>query len=125
MSPTELSIVVPVKDEEAAIDPFLDRVIPLLEGFDDDAARSFEILFVDDGSSDTTLEVVRKAHAADPRVRRAVRLQCRRVGFAYAAFTATGLERSPPDFGDHEDMAWRLRRNSNAGSGRHCNPIAP
>ena len=65
----ELSIVVPVKDEEVAIGPFLARVIPVLEAIDDPVARSFEILFVDDGSSDTTLEVVRKANAADPRVR--------------------------------------------------------
>ena len=65
----ELSIVVPVKDEEVAIGPFLARVIPVLEAIDDPVARSFEILFVDDGSSDTTLEVIRKANAADPRVR--------------------------------------------------------
>ena len=65
----ELSIVVPVKDEEVAIGPFLARVIPVLEAIDDPVARSFEILFVDDGSSDTTLEVIRKANAADSRVR--------------------------------------------------------
>ena len=69
MSAVELSLVIPVKDEEASIGPCLERVIPVLEAMDDPAARSFEILFVDDGSTDTTLEVIRKAHAADPRIR--------------------------------------------------------
>jgi glycosyltransferase involved in cell wall biosynthesis len=41
----------------------------VIEAMDDPAARSFEILFVDDGSTDKTLEVIRKAHAADPRIR--------------------------------------------------------
>ncbi len=65
----ELSLVVPVKDEEAALTLFLARVVPLLEKLDDPAARSFEILFVDDGSSDRTLELIRAANAADPRIR--------------------------------------------------------
>jgi len=69
MSMVELSLVMPVKDEEAAIGPCLARVIPVLEAMDDPASQSFEIVFVDDGSSDTTLEVIRKANAADPRVR--------------------------------------------------------
>jgi glycosyltransferase involved in cell wall biosynthesis len=69
MSDTELTLIIPVKDEEDAIGPCLKRVIPVLEGMDDHIAGSFEILFIDDGSSDTTLEVIRKAHAADPRVR--------------------------------------------------------
>jgi len=65
----ELSLVVPVKDEEAALTVFLARVVPLLEKLDDPAARSFEILFIDDGSSDRTLELIRAANAADPRIR--------------------------------------------------------
>jgi len=69
MSMVELSLVMPVKDEEAAIGPCLDRLIPVLEGMNDPVAHSFEILFVDDGSSDTTLEVIRKANAADRRIR--------------------------------------------------------
>ena len=32
-------------------------------------ARSFEVIFVDDGSTDNTLEVLRAAHLGDPRVR--------------------------------------------------------
>jgi glycosyltransferase involved in cell wall biosynthesis len=69
MTAVELTLIIPVKDEEAAIGPCLQRVIPVLEGIADPVARSFEILFVDDGSSDTTLEVIRRAHAADARVR--------------------------------------------------------
>lgn len=65
----ELSIVIPVKDEENTIQPCLARLTPILQGLKDPAAKSFEILFVDDGSSDTTLEVVRKANEADPHIR--------------------------------------------------------
>ena len=69
MNAVELSLVIPVKDEEEAIGVFLARVVPILEALDDPAARSFEILFIDDGSSDRTLELIRAANAADPRVR--------------------------------------------------------
>ncbi|MFL6751421.1 MAG: glycosyltransferase family 2 protein [Sphingomicrobium sp.] len=68
MNSVEFSLIIPVKDEEAAIGPCLERIIPILEAIDDPAARSFEILFVDDGSTDATLEVIRKANAADSRV---------------------------------------------------------
>ena len=69
MSAVELSLVIPVKDEEAAIGPCLARVVPVLEAMKDPAANSFEILFVDDGSTDRTLDAIREAHAADPRIR--------------------------------------------------------
>ena len=69
MKAVELSLIIPVKDEETAVGPCLARVIPVLEAMPDPAARSFEILFVDDGSTDMTLDVIRKAHAADPRIR--------------------------------------------------------
>ncbi|WP_294123979.1 glycosyltransferase family 2 protein [Sphingomonas sp.] len=69
MNTVELSVIIPVKDEEVAIGPCLARLVPVIEAMSDPAAKSFEILFVDDGSSDTTLEVIRKANAADPRIR--------------------------------------------------------
>lgn len=64
----ELSLLVPVMNEEEAIPTFLERVVPLLEALEDPAARSFEILFIDDGSRDATLAIVRAASARDPRV---------------------------------------------------------
>jgi glycosyltransferase involved in cell wall biosynthesis len=69
MTPCVLSIIVPVKDEEQAIAPFVSRIAAVLEKLDDPAATSFEILFIDDGSSDGTMAEIRKACAADHRIR--------------------------------------------------------
>ena len=68
--PPLLSIIVPVKDEEAAIAPFVARVTKVLDELRDGRARaSWEILFVDDGSQDSTLAAIHAAHRADPRIR--------------------------------------------------------
>jgi polyisoprenyl-phosphate glycosyltransferase len=64
-----LSIIVPVKDEEEAILPFVARVGAVLDGLDDPAAKAWEILFIDDGSSDATLPAIIAANHADPRIR--------------------------------------------------------
>lgn len=65
----ELTLLLPVKDEEEAIQPFLEAIVPILEGLDDPVARQFEILFIDDGSTDKTLEIIHAANARDPRIR--------------------------------------------------------
>jgi glycosyltransferase involved in cell wall biosynthesis len=62
-----LSVVVPAKNEEQAILPFVERVGAVLEGIAAD--QGWEILFVDDGSSDSTLAAIAAAHSRDPRVR--------------------------------------------------------
>ena len=64
----ELSIVVPVKDEEAAIAPFVTRLTAILESLYEEPG-AWEILFVDDGSADRTLAELRAANARDGRVR--------------------------------------------------------
>jgi glycosyltransferase involved in cell wall biosynthesis len=61
----ELSIVVPVFNEEAAIEPFLATIVPVLAAITPD----WEIVFVNDGSRDATLARLRAAHARDGRVR--------------------------------------------------------
>lgn len=62
-----LSVVVPVKNEEAAILPFVERVSAIL----DEIAmnQSWEILFVDDGSTDATLAAIVAANHSERRVR--------------------------------------------------------
>ena len=62
-----LSVVVPVKNEEDGILPFVERVGAILDGVA--AENGWEILFVDDGSSDATLAAIVTANLADPRVR--------------------------------------------------------
>lgn len=61
----DLTLVVPVFNEEASIDGFLARVVPILERI----TPFFEILFVNDGSRDRTAERVRAAHAREGRVK--------------------------------------------------------
>lgn len=60
-----LSAVVPVFNERANIDALLARLLPILEGL----FTEFEIIFVDDGSSDGSADVIAERAAADPRVR--------------------------------------------------------
>lgn len=62
-----LSVVVPVKNEEIAIAPFVERVGTILEATAADGG--WEILFVDDGSTDATLAAIIVANQKDPRVR--------------------------------------------------------
>ena len=61
-----LTILVPVKDEEDAIAPFVVRVAPILQGI---FGADWEILFVDDGSRDATLPAIALANRREPRVR--------------------------------------------------------
>lgn len=63
-----LTILVPVKDEEEAIAPFVARLARVLDGLADPAARAWEILFVDDGSSDATLAAIMAANTREKRV---------------------------------------------------------
>ena len=61
-----ISVVVPVKDEEEAISPFVERVSSILEEVA--ASQGWEILFVDDGSSDSTLAAIVAANLRDSRI---------------------------------------------------------
>ncbi|GAB2795130.1 glycosyltransferase family 2 protein [Halomonas shantousis] len=60
-----LSLVVPVKDEEEAIGPFLDAIFDTLREVD----YELEILFIDDGSSDATAARLQEAAQRDSRIR--------------------------------------------------------
>jgi glycosyltransferase involved in cell wall biosynthesis len=56
-------VIVPVFNECDNLRPLLDRLIPSL-----DCVKSFEILFIDDGSKDATLATLREINNVDERV---------------------------------------------------------
>ena len=61
----EVSVVVPVHNEEGNVAALVERLRMVL----DRVTGAAEIVFVDDGSRDGTLGVLRALHAGDPRVR--------------------------------------------------------
>ena len=64
-----VSVIIPVKDEEDAVAPFLARVVPILDRLPLDVGEGgWEILFVDDGSHDHTLPAIIAANRRDPRI---------------------------------------------------------
>jgi glycosyltransferase involved in cell wall biosynthesis len=82
----DVSVLVPVLNEADTVGELAARVAAVLEGL----GRSFEIVFVDDGSRDATPQRVREARERDPRVK-LVRL---RRNFGKAAALCAGFDHS-------------------------------
>ena len=63
MAAPDLSVVVTLLNEQGSVDELYRRTVTALDG------KPFELIFVDDGSTDGTWAAVERLHAADPRVR--------------------------------------------------------
>src|SRR5216117_3355761 len=61
----DVSIVVTVFNEAGSLEELYRRAVAALEP----GPRTFELIFVDDGSTDGTFAALERLHAADPRVR--------------------------------------------------------
>ena len=126
MQAPEISVVIPVYNEEENIAPLLAQLREVLDGL----ARPYEILLVDDGSTDRSLERMREARRRDPRIRvlafeeNAGQTAAMDAGFraARGAVVVTldaDLQNSPADIPrllekiPEYDMAcgWRVKRN--------------
>lgn len=59
----KVSVVVPLFNEEGCVSNFTGRIVNVLESFPD-----YEILFIDDGSKDSTLAILRKLHSANGKI---------------------------------------------------------
>ncbi len=59
-----ISVVVPCFDEAENLHALLARLVPVLEA----SKKTFEIIFVDDGSRDDTVALARRLAAEDPRI---------------------------------------------------------
>lgn len=124
--PESVSVILPVFNERGNLEPLHARLTDTLKL----AGRDYEVIYVDDGSTDGSWEVMKNLAAADPRVR-LVRLrrnfgqtQALAAGFAYArnAILVTldaDLQNDPADIprliealGDSTDLVagWRRRR---------------
>ncbi|HEX8221035.1 MAG TPA: glycosyltransferase family 2 protein [Chloroflexia bacterium] len=60
-----LSVVVPVMNERESLEPLYARLLAVLVGL----GTGYEVIFVDDGSTDGSFEVLRRLHEADACVR--------------------------------------------------------
>ncbi|HYP20038.1 MAG TPA: glycosyltransferase family 2 protein [Chloroflexia bacterium] len=60
-----LSVVVPVMNERESLEPLYSRLMEVLAGM----GVGYEVIFVDDGSTDGSFEVLRRLHEADACVR--------------------------------------------------------
>jgi undecaprenyl-phosphate 4-deoxy-4-formamido-L-arabinose transferase len=88
--PHSLSIVIPVYNEEAALPALFARLYPAMDAL----GIPYECVFVDDGSRDRSVAVLRAQHAARPAETRVVILQ---RNFGQHAAILAGFERARGD----------------------------
>src|SRR4051794_16976672 len=61
----ELSVVIPIKNEAASLDELYREITQALEAW----GRSYEVLVIDDGSTDDSFDILSRLQSADPRWR--------------------------------------------------------
>lgn len=81
-----LSVILPVYNEEQNLRPLFDRLIQALEAM----GRPYEIIAVDDGSTDASFAILEQLHSRHPRLR-VVRF---RRNFGQTAAFAAGFDRA-------------------------------
>ncbi|HUL74649.1 MAG TPA: glycosyltransferase family 2 protein [Vicinamibacterales bacterium] len=79
--PPELSVVIPIFNEAPNLEPLYRELSETLKGW----GRAYELIFIDDGSTDESFEILRRLQATDGAVRVA---QFRRNFGQTAAFAA-------------------------------------
>ena len=90
-----LSLCVPCYNEEAAIPIFLAKTLPILNGLKSAGKiAAFEIILIDDGSTDSTLALMKNAAAENA----AIRYLSFSRNFGKEAAIIAGLEKSTGDF---------------------------
>lgn len=65
---TELSVVIPVFNEELNLPRLFERLYPVLDAL----GRRYEVIFTNDGSQDASIDLLRAQHALRPDVTRVV-----------------------------------------------------
>ncbi len=61
----EISIVIPAYNEEESLHPLFESLYPVMT----DMGRPFEIIFINDGSKDSTLGILYDLYVSHPEVR--------------------------------------------------------
>jgi len=82
-----LSIVIPVFDEEASVQPLVEELEPVLQSLH----RPYEVIFVDDGSTDGSFAALQRLHDASPANIRVIRF---RRNFGKTAALSAGFKRA-------------------------------
>lgn len=82
----DVSIVIPIYNEAESLRPLYERLRLLLDRWE----RSFEVIFVDDGSHDGSVEILRQLHALDARIQ----IILLRRNFGQTAAFAAGFDRA-------------------------------
>lgn len=86
----QLSVIVPVYNEAPVLHAFFNTLVPALEAL----GQSYEIIAIDDGSTDGSWELLKEAQAANPHIRLVRLIRCfgkeaaMRAGLKYASGAA-------------------------------------
>ena len=86
-----VSVVIPLYNEEESLNELSDRLEPVLQSM---SGGAYEVIFVDDGSTDSSYEVLRKLNRTNRRFK-AIRF---RTNYGKSAALAIGFEQARGDY---------------------------